>query len=164
MNRVRRTGVAWVVPVVRRVTSLAPLLPPGAFAEWRRTRKERPRMTTSEAITGSALPGAISNSLALVWRDHTGRKPQGARTYIREDLVVCLLRGGMSPYEKQLIGQEENPLVWTMREHMRTAVERDEVAEVERLTGRRVTSFLSDQDTKRDLAAELFLLEPASAN
>jgi uncharacterized protein YbcI len=46
---------------------------------------------------------------------------------------------------------------------MRT-VERDEVAEVERLTGRRVTSFLSDQDTKRDLAAELFLLEPASAN
>lgn len=121
-------------------------------------------MTTSEAIADGRLPGAISNSLALVWREHTGRKPPGARTYIREDLVLCLLRGGMSPYEKQLISHEENPMVWTMREHMQTAVQHDEVAEVERLTGRRVMSFLSDHDTKSDVAAELFLLEPLPAS
>jgi uncharacterized protein YbcI len=121
-------------------------------------------MTTSDAIADPRLPGAISDSLALVWREHTGRKPPGSRTYIREDLVVCVLRGGMSPYEKQLISQEEDPVVWTMREHMQAAVEHDEVAEVERLTGRRVTSFLSDHDTKSDVAAELFLLEPLSAS
>jgi uncharacterized protein YbcI len=66
----------------------------------------------------------------------------------------------MSPYEKQLISDEQDPLVWTMREHMRIPVETDEVAEVERLTGRRVASFLSDHDTGSDLAAELFVLEP----
>lgn len=119
-------------------------------------------MTHSDPIVDSSLPGAISKSLALIWRDQTGMKPPGARTYINEDLVVCVLQGGMSPYEKQLIGEEQNPAVWTMREHMRTAVEADEVAEVERLTGRRVVSFLSDHDTGSDLAAELFVLEPPS--
>jgi uncharacterized protein YbcI len=119
-------------------------------------------MTDSDAVVDSGLPGAISNSLAIVWREHTGRKPLSTRTYIREDLVICLLKGGMSPYEKQLVNDGERPAVWTMRKHMRIAVETDEVAEVERLTGRRVLSFLSDHDTRRDLAAELFVLEPLS--
>ena len=118
-------------------------------------------MTDSHAVADSSLSGVISDSLALVWRERTGRKPPGARTYISGDAVVCLIRGGMSPYEKRLI-DEENPAVWTMREHMRIAVEADEVAEVERLTGRRVVSFLSDHDTGSDLAAELFVLEPLS--
>lgn len=119
-------------------------------------------MTDSHVIVDSSLPGAISSSVALVWQEQTGTKPPGARTYISENLVVCLLQGGMSPYEKQLINEEEDPAVWTMREHMRIAVEADEVAEVERLTGRRVVSFLSDHDTGSDLAAELFVLEPLS--
>jgi uncharacterized protein YbcI len=149
-----------VVVAVRRVSSPSP--PSGRLLELEKDEEGGSAMTDSHAIVDSSLPGAISNSLALVWREQTGRKPPGARTYISEDLVVCLLQGGMSPYEKQLINEEENPAVWTMREHMRIAVETDEVAEVERLTGRRVVSFLSDHNTGSDLAAELFVLEPLS--
>jgi uncharacterized protein YbcI len=119
-------------------------------------------MTDSDTVVDTDMLGAIGDSLATVWREHTGKKPLSARTYIGEDLVICLLEGGMSPYEKRLINDGDRPAVWAMREHMRIAVENDEVAEVERLMGRRVLSFLSDHDTRRDLAAEFFVLEPLS--
>ena len=45
-------------------------------------------MTDSHVIVYSSLPGAISDSLALVWREQTGRKPPGARTYMWVDTVV----------------------------------------------------------------------------
>jgi len=39
----------------------------------------------------------------------------------------------------------------------------DFVGAVEQITGRRVKAFVSGMDTRRDVASELFYLEPRSA-
>jgi uncharacterized protein YbcI len=47
-----------------------------------------------------------------------------------------------------------------LRVHFQYLREDDFVQTVERITGRKVRAFVSGIDTKRDVASELFFLEP----
>ncbi|HEX5622171.1 MAG TPA: Na-translocating system protein MpsC family protein [Solirubrobacteraceae bacterium] len=101
--------------------------------------------------------------IALHERYH-GRKPVTARTQmLGDDMLACLSGDVYTDVEKTMIELEREALVHETRSAFQRATERRFIRDVERLTGRRVSSFMSTHHVGPDLELELFVLEPCGA-
>jgi len=120
-------------------------------------------MTEIEQLTGSRSD-EISRRLVVLTKARTGKGPTRARTYIDDDLVVCLLRDGMTQAEKTLVAEDGQQAVAELRSRIRDSFRDEAISMVERVMDRQVISFQSSHDIGNDVAAEIFLLEPLVAS
>jgi uncharacterized protein YbcI len=102
----------------------------------------------------------ISREMVALVKDYLGRGPTRARTYIRDNLVVCLMQDTMTRAEHSLAREQRQDAVRQVRRLFQDTLRGEATAIVERITGRKVISFLSDHDIDPDFAAEVFVLEP----
>jgi uncharacterized protein YbcI len=116
-------------------------------------------MSDASTPTGSRS-NEISREMVKLTKARTGKGPTRTRTYISDDLVVCLLRDGMTQVEKTLVSADQDDTIAELRHHLQSSFEAEAVAMVERLMERKVTSFMSAHDLHNDVAAELFVLQP----
>ena len=105
------------------------------------------------------LSAAISTAVVHVFSQYTGRGPTKARTTIDGELVVVILRDGMTKGERALVigGREDEVL--QLRRAFQDNMRQDLVAVIERLTERSVEAFMSANHTNPDAGAEIFLLD-----
>jgi uncharacterized protein YbcI len=103
---------------------------------------------------------AISNAMVQLLHEYTGRGPTSARTTISDDLVVCLLADTLTKSERRLVDAGEERLVLEERSTFQRLMRDDAVAVVERLTGRTVAAFMSNNHLDPDMAVETFVLLP----
>ena len=101
---------------------------------------------------------AVSDGLVALLKEYYGRGPQQAKTYVNDDLVVCLLRGGFTPVEQTLRegghGEEVIRQRMAFQDVMRERFEQV----VEHATGRRVVGFMSGNQQDPDMICEVFVL------
>ena len=114
-----------------------------------------------EPATTGALSAAISNAVVGLLHDYTGRGPTHARTTVSGDTVVVTLRNSLTKAERTLAEHGQAVEVLAMRRAFQNTMRDDLIAAVERLTGRTVEAFLSDNLHEPDVAVEIFLLRPA---
>ena len=107
------------------------------------------------------LNAAISEAVVGLMRGSTGRGPTRARTTIRDDVVLVLLEQVLTKAERSLIEAGRADTVVDLRAAIQESMSEELVAVIERLTGRTVRAFMSANHTEPDMAAELFVLEPA---
>jgi len=104
---------------------------------------------------------AISDGLVALLKSYYGRGPDQAKTYVTDDLVVCLLRGGFTAVEQTLFegGHGDDVIRQRMafQEVMRERLEKV----VEDATGRRVVGFMSGNQQEPDMICEVFVLAPS---
>ena len=105
-----------------------------------------------------SLSSAISNAVVGLLRDYTGRGPTHARTTIGPDTVVVTLRNSLTKAERTLASHGQEVEVLAMRRAFQNTMREDLVEAVERITGRTVEAFLSDNLYEPDVAVEIFLL------
>jgi uncharacterized protein YbcI len=121
-------------------------------------------MTDTKPINGDAANGSLSNEISrgqvVLTKARTGKGPTKTRTYINDDLVVCVLRDGMTQAEKTLVAEGNRQTVRQVRSNLQSSFQPEAVAMVERTMERKVISFMSSDDVDNDVAAELFVLEP----
>ena len=102
----------------------------------------------------------ISNGMVALLKEFYGRGPERTKTYVGDDLVVCLLRGGFTRVEQTLLesGHGEDVIRQRMafQEVMRERFEQV----VEHATGRRVVGFMSGSQQDPDMICEVFVLAP----
>jgi len=103
---------------------------------------------------------AISNALVHIQREYVGRGPTKARTSIRDDAVLVILRDTLTKAERSLIDAGNADQVLQMRHSFQRAMREEMVAAVEQITGRTVIAFMSDNHIDPDLASEVFVLQP----
>jgi len=119
-------------------------------------------MTSSAPLTGNDLLAAVSRRMAALHEHYHGRAPATAKTrMLGDDLLACVLGRIYSEVEKTMIELDRTPLVHEVRSAFQEAMQPRFVAEVERLSGRRVESFFSTHHVGPDLEVELFFLAPA---
>jgi uncharacterized protein YbcI len=118
--------------------------------------------TISQKQSGPLL-AALSNLVVRIYAEHVGRGPTRARTYVNDNVVVCVLHDTLIKPERTLLGDGKLETVLRMRLALQEAMREELVDGVERLTGRRVISFMSGNDLHPDYATEIFVLE-GSAN
>jgi len=105
-----------------------------------------------------SLSAAISNAVVGLLHDYTGRGPTHARTTIGPDTIVVTLRDSLTKAERTLAQRGQAVEVLAMRRAFQNTMRDDLIAVVERLTGRTVEAFLSDNLYEPDVAVEIFLM------
>ena len=87
---------------------------------------------------------------------------QRLRVLLGDDLLACVLGGVYTDVEKTMIELQRSTLVQETRSAFQNAMQRRFIDEVERLSGRDVLAFISNQHVGPDIEIELFVLrDPA---
>jgi uncharacterized protein YbcI len=119
--------------------------------------------TDPEAVSTGASSLEISNALARLHKQYVGRGPTNVRTTIDGELVVCLLEGGYTRAEQTLEDNDKGELVAASRLGLQDAMRDAMIDAVQRTLGRRVYSFMSANDLRRNLQVEVFVLRREDA-
>ena len=116
-----------------------------------------PQQPLEPSISGD-MRTAISDGLVSLLKEYYGRGPERTKTYVSDDLVVCLLRGGFTRVEQTLFegghGEEVIRQRMIFQDVMRDRFERV----VEEATGRKVIGFMSGNQQDPDMICEVFVL------
>ena len=115
------------------------------------------------SLEGGALNAAISETVVRLMAEAAGRGPTRARTTIDRDLVVVVLQNSLTSGERYLADHDRTEQVLDMRRAYQDSMSTDCVAAIEDLTGRTVQAFMSANHIDPDLAAEVFILKPETA-
>ncbi len=104
----------------------------------------------------------LSNAMVRLYKEQFGRGPTKARSaYAGPDVMLCTLEDSFTPAEQALTRMGEHQRLRDTRMFFQYATVREFCEPVERVTGRKVRSFLSGIDTEVDgLSMETFILHP----
>jgi uncharacterized protein YbcI len=90
------------------------------------------------SLAGGRLLSEITNRIVALMREHYGRGPIKAKTYVLDNLIVCVLE---------------------MRRDFQRVMKVRYSRMIEELTGRNVLAFLSQAHVEPDLTIEMFLMD-----
>jgi uncharacterized protein YbcI len=100
----------------------------------------------------------LSNTIVGLYKQFYGKGPTKARSYYLDDMVVCVLRGGLTRAEQTLASAGRVDAVIRQRHEFQQAVREEFVGAVEEIIGRPVVAFMSNVTTDPDLNVEIFML------
>lgn len=110
-----------------------------------------------------ALSGRISTRIVQLQKEHFGKGPTKAKTYIADDLISVVLQGGFTVAEKMLVSHGRREVVMRQRSSFQQVMSSRFIGAIEELTGRRVAAYLSATEESQELSVETFVLEPSIA-
>jgi uncharacterized protein YbcI len=114
-----------------------------------------------EVLVGGRLLSEITNRIVAFMREHYGRGPIKAKTYVLDNLIVCVLSNGFTAIERTMMEGGEPQRVLEMRRDFQRMMKERYSQMIEELTGRKVLAFLSQAHVEPDLTVEMFLLDAA---
>jgi uncharacterized protein YbcI len=110
-------------------------------------------------LGGGRLMAEITNRIVAFMREHYGRGPIKAKTYVLDNLIVCVLTDGFTAIERTMMEGGEPDRVLEMRRDFQRLMKERYTDMIEQLTGRRVLAFLSQAHVQPDLTIEMFLMD-----
>ena len=117
-------------------------------------------VASSTPLAGGHLLTAISTSIVGILRDHYGRGPMKAKTYVLDDIIVVVMRGsGFTPLEQTIMNSGDPDRVIAMREDFQRVMAERYEQKIEELTGRKVLAFLSQAHVEPDITMEIFFVD-----
>jgi uncharacterized protein YbcI len=112
-------------------------------------------------LTGDELLVAVTETMVTFHERYHHRAPGTAKTLLLEgELLVCVLGGVYTDIEKTLIELQQATTVHQTRSTFHTAMQHKFVPAIERLSGRKVLTFMSSHHVGPDVEIELFMLAP----
>lgn len=85
---------------------------------------------------------AISKAIVAILREHYGRGPMKAKTYVIDDLIIVVMRGsGFTPLEQTIMDDDGAERVIAMRHHFQRVMADRYKQTINELTGRNVLAF-----------------------
>jgi uncharacterized protein YbcI len=106
-----------------------------------------------------ALVASISREIVGVYAEYFGRGPTKAKTFWREEVITCILEDSFTRAERILVDGGRFDQVRLNRQAFQDQIEPLFRATIEKVTGRRVETCLS-QINRDGVAAEVFVLGP----
>lgn len=103
--------------------------------------------------------GEITNRLIQILAEHTGKGPTHGKSYINDDVVICLLRGALTPLEETLLAHGGGELVRQIRIELQRQMRDELMGAVARVAGRRVRDYNSQVLLDARILVEAFVLE-----
>jgi uncharacterized protein YbcI len=114
-------------------------------------------------LQGDELLEAVTEAMVELHRHYYHRKPVTAKTrMLGDDMLACVLGGVYTDVEMTMIELERAPSVKDTRNAFQNAMKQRFIEQVEHLSGRGVTAFISDSHIGPDIEIELFMLTPAA--
>ena len=112
-------------------------------------------------LTGESLLVGVTDAMVALHRRYHHRAPVTAKTLLLgNDLLACVLGGVYTDVEKTMIELQRTTIVQETRSAFQYAMQHKFITAVERLSGREVLAFISNQHVGPDVEIELFMLKP----
>ena len=92
-------------------------------------------------------------------KEFYGKGPTGAKTFLNDNYVFCVMEGGLTRNEETLIGRGHEDLVRNYRLRFQEAMEGPTVEAIQRITDRKVIGYHSQIVFNPDRAFEIFVLD-----
>jgi uncharacterized protein YbcI len=112
-----------------------------------------------DALIGGELNSAIARNVVRARKKFTGRGPQTAQCFYRDNIIVVMLREVMTSLERSLASRGRVRTVFEGRAQLRGVMEPDLVAMIESMTGGKVVASMGGDHIDPDLAMALFVLD-----
>jgi len=116
-------------------------------------------MPTRDPQHQSALAN-ISSRIVRLFKEYYGKGPTKAKTYVSDDLVVVLMRGGFTKVEQTLLDEGRGDAVIQQRMDFQDVMQDRFKEVIADELGRDVVAFMSGSHQDPDLIAEVFVLAP----
>ena len=113
---------------------------------------------------GQSLLARLSNEMVRAQKEFFGKGPTQAKSYILDDLLVVVMRGGLTTAEKTMLDFGHPDMVRQFRQIFQNAMTDRLTGMVEELTGRKVVTYQSQVLYDPDMQVEIFVFDsPADA-
>jgi uncharacterized protein YbcI len=119
----------------------------------------QPPQPPLESQSGAALLAAISREMVKAMKSYFGRGPTKAKSYLIDDLLFVVMRGGMTEAEQTLLDAGEADAVRAFRQHFENVMGERLIGTVEQLTERKVVTYQSQVLFDPHTIIEIFLFE-----
>ena len=117
-------------------------------------------MSSSGTYARGEILVALSNRIVAIYKELYGKGPVKVRSWYMDDLVLCVLRGGLTRGELTFVEMGRGDRVILQRGSFHEAVSPVFAQAIEELTGRTVETTLHSTDEEHDVSTLVFLLEP----
>ena len=107
------------------------------------------------------LLAEVTNAIVRLHRLHYGKGPTRSKSFLLDDVLVCVMRDAFTTVERTLIDAGEEGKVRETRLAFQDAMQDEFKEAVERIMGRPVVGLTSQVLVDQGMAVELFLLSPA---
>jgi uncharacterized protein YbcI len=108
------------------------------------------------------LLAEVTNAVVQLHSSHYGKGPTRSKSYLLDDVLVCVMQDVFTTVERTLIDAGEEDKVRETRLVFQDAMRDRFTEEIERILGRRVLGVTSQVLFEPEVAIEVFLLEPAN--
>ena len=117
-------------------------------------------MSVDERDTeGQSLLSRISTEMVQVKKQYFGKGPPRARSYFFDDLLLVVMRGGLTTAEKTMLEFDQEDKVREFRQVFENEMTERVTKMVEELTGRKVLTYQSQIMFDPDVVVEIFVFD-----
>ncbi len=113
----------------------------------------------SDREQGQSLLARISTEMVRAKKEDFGKGPTRAKSYFLDDMLVVVMRGGLTTAERTLIDVGEEDKVREFRQVFQNQMALKLTGLVEELTGRKVLTYQSQIMFGPDRVVEMFVLD-----
>jgi uncharacterized protein YbcI len=112
---------------------------------------------------GGSLLARISNEFVTMLKEYWGLGPLQAKSYMMDDLLLIVMRGGMTTAERTMLDFGQQDLVRSFRQTFENEMTQKLTGKIEKLTGRKVLTYQSQVLFDPFVVAELFVFEEGAS-
>ena len=109
--------------------------------------------------TTPELLAAISTATVQTMKQQYGKGPVSAKSYLVDDLLFVVLRGGITRAERTMVDAGRQQSVRRFRQEFENETAKPLVAIIERVTGRHVISYQSQVLFDPDMSVKIFVFD-----
>lgn len=113
-------------------------------------------MTDAADYQGQSLLARISTEVVRTIKDSFGKGPVKAKSYMLDDFLLVVMRGGVTVAEQTMLDRGHGDLVRQFRQTYQNEMGTELVSKVEALTGRKVVNYQSQILFEPHIVMEIF--------
>jgi uncharacterized protein YbcI len=119
--------------------------------------------TAADTHDAQSVTAQISTEVVRTLKETFGKGPVKAKSYLLDDFLLVLMRGGMTVAEETMLARGHGDLVRQFRQTYQNEMRDVLVAKVEALTGRTVANYQSQVLFDPHIVMEIFFFDDAAA-
>ena len=114
---------------------------------------------SSSTTQAQNLLSRISTEVVRTLKDSFGKGPLKAKSYLLDDFLLVVMRGGVTVAEQTMLDRDHADLVREFRQTYQNEMGAELVAKVETLTGRKVVNYQSQILFEPHIVVEMFFFD-----
>jgi uncharacterized protein YbcI len=114
---------------------------------------------TNDRDAGQSLLARISTEMVRALKEHFGKGPVEAKSYFLDDMLLVVMKGGLTTAEKTMLDFDEPDSVRDFRQAFENRMTDHLTQLIEDLTGRNVVTYQSQIMFDPDRIVEIFVFD-----